>query len=101
MHSLSTDKHISASDARLHYTLDAFRSDGGVDKPIGCIHVYEDDKLELEVYTKVRRKAKEVCLFFAIQSENTAYLTTGLQKKGEGWYNTPVTLQSLGTAHFE
>jgi len=53
---LVTDAHPSRSDAKTHYTIDAYGKDGdNLDKPIGCIHMYEDDTVEL--FTRPRAKA--------------------------------------------
>ncbi|KIK59495.1 hypothetical protein GYMLUDRAFT_60065 [Collybiopsis luxurians FD-317 M1] len=54
---LVTDSHPSKSDAKHHYTIDAYGKDEKhkLDKPIGCIHMYEDDTYQ--VFTAPRSKA--------------------------------------------
>ena len=59
------DAHISRSDPKEHFTVDAYRHDttgAGLDKPIGCIHVYHDGTAK--AFREPRSKAKEVCPFY-------------------------------------
>lgn len=49
---LVTDAHPSKSDAEIHYTIDAYND---LDKPIGCIHMYEDGRIR--VFDVPRAKA--------------------------------------------
>lgn len=61
--SLRTDIHISKSDPKLHYTVDAYGRDGhGRDLPIGCIHVYLDTTVS--TFEDPRTKAWDVSLLF-------------------------------------
>ena len=46
--------------------------------PVGCIHMYEDN--QIQVYTKPRTKAKNVSLLASLQ-ENTTHLRIGLQQQ--------------------
>jgi len=53
---LVTDTHPSKSDAKTHYTIDAYDKDAhGLDKPIGTIHMYQDNTFQL--FTTPRSKA--------------------------------------------
>ena len=54
---IRTDLHTSRSDPKPHYTIDAYGVDGdGNDKPIGCIHVYENSSLFPYNKPRARRK---------------------------------------------
>jgi len=53
------EQHPSKSEQETHYTVDAYGSDeNGIEKPIGCIHVFGDGRVEL--FDMARGKAEKV-----------------------------------------
>lgn len=68
----SMDLHRSQSDDKLHWTVDVYQKDENeLDKPVGCVHVYDD--YTLRAFEKPRTKAKQVIVLpsFWLQGFNS------------------------------
>ncbi|KAF8874524.1 hypothetical protein CPB84DRAFT_1829368 [Gymnopilus junonius] len=81
---LIREEHASKSESRPHYTVDAYGMDAnGLDKPVGCIHVFPDRTLALSRTLVQRQESTPVAGTSSIHTAGEVVATNN--GYADGW----------------